>query len=103
MELNNLYDAFTKSYGRIHSQTNKKAFVQDASYCLLCSLEKLDAEGKFEGKADMFFKRTIQKAKVVTSVDTASEALAVSLNEKANVDLEYMSSLTSKSKEEVIQ
>ena len=103
VELNELYDAFIKSYGRIHSQTNKKAFVQDASYCLLCSLEKLDAEGKFEGKADMFFKRTIQKAEVVTSVDTASEALAVSLNEKANVDLEYMSSLTSKSKEEVIQ
>ena len=103
VELNELYDTFTKSYGRIHSQTNKKAFVQDASYCLLCSLEKLDEEGKFQGKADMFFKRTIQKAEVVTSVDTASEALAVSLNEKANVDLEYMSSLTSKSKEEVIQ
>ena len=100
-ELNELYDAFSKKYGLINSQTNKRAFNQDSSYCLLCSLEKLDDEGNFKGKADMFSKRTIKKAEVVTSVDTASEALAVSLGEKARVDLAYMSELTGKSEEEV--
>ena len=101
VELNELYDAFSKKYGLINSQTNKRAFNQDSSYCLLCSLEKLDDEGNFKGKADMFSKRTIKKAEVVTSVDTASEALAVSLGEKARVDLAYMSELTGKSEEEV--
>jgi len=100
-ELNELYDAFSKKYGLINSQTNKRAFNQDSSYCLLCSLEKLDDEGNFKGKADMFSKRTIKKAEVVTSVDTASEALAVSLGEKARVDLAFMAELTGKSEEEV--
>ena len=100
-ELNELYDAFSKKYGLINSQTNKRAFNQDSSYCLLCSLEKLDDEGNFKGKADMFSKRTIKKAEVVTSVDTASEALTVSLGERARVDLTYMSELTGKSEEEV--
>ena len=95
-ELNSLYDAFSKKHGLINSQTNKRAFNQDSSYCLLCSLEKLDDEGNFKGKADMFTKRTIKKAEVVTSVDTASEALAVSLSEKAKVDLDYMAELTGK-------
>ena len=95
-ELNSLYDAFSKKHGMINSQTNKRAFNQDSSYCLLCSLEKLDNEGNFKGKADMFTKRTIKKAEVVTSVDTASEALAVSLSEKARVDLDYMAELTGK-------
>ena len=96
-ELNSLYDAFSKKYGLINSQTNKRAFNQDGSYCLLCSLEKTDEEGKFVGKADMFTKRTIKKAEVVTSVDTATEALAVSLSEKARVDLDYMAGLSGKS------
>ena len=100
-ELNELYEAFTKKFGLINSQTNKRAFHQDSSYCLLCSLEKLDEEGNFKGKADMFSKRTIKKAEIVTSVDTASEALAVSLGEKARVDLAYMSELTGKSEAEV--
>ncbi len=95
-ELKSLYDAFSKKHGLINSQTNKRAFNQDSSYCLLCSLEKLDDEGNFKGKADMFTKRTIKKAEVVTSVDTASEALAVSLSEKARVDLDYMAELTGK-------
>ncbi len=101
-ELNDRYDGFSTKFGLISSQTNKRAFNQDSSYCLLCSLEKLDDEGKFEGKADMFTKRTIKRAEVVTSVDTASEALAVSLSEKAKVDLEYMSELAGKSKEDIV-
>ncbi len=93
-ELNRLYDSFTKKHGLINSRSNKRAFSQDSSYCLLCSLEKLNDEGNFVGKADMFTKRTIKKAEVITSVDTASEALAVSLSEKAGVDLDYMAELT---------
>ena len=100
-ELNQLYDDFSKKFGLISSQTNKRAFNQDSSYCLLCSLERLDDEGDFIGKADMFTKRTIKKQEVVTSVDTASEALAVSLSETAGVDLAYMSELTGKSEEEI--
>lgn len=100
-ELNQLYDDFSKKFGLISSQTNKRAFNQDSSYCLLCSLERLDDEGNFIGKADMFTKRTIKKQEVVTSVDTASEALAVSLSEKAGVDLAYMSQLAGKSGEEI--
>lgn len=100
-ELNQLYDDFSKKFGLISSQTNKRAFNQDSSYCLLCSLEKLDDEGNFIGKADMFSKRTIKKQEVVTSVDTASEALSVSLGEKAGVDLPYMSQLANKSEEEI--
>ena len=101
-QLNDLYDSFAKDYGRIYSQTNKRAFHQDSSYCLLCSLEKQDEEGNFLGKADMFTKRTIKKAEVVTSVDTASEALAVSLAEKAAIDFEYMSELSGKDKDTLI-
>ena len=102
-ELNELYDDFSVKYGLINSQTNKRAFNQDSSYCLLCSLEKLDDEGNFKGKADMFSKRTIKKAEVVTSVDTASEALAVSLGEKAKVDLPYMEELTGKDIDTLIE
>ena len=101
-QLNDLYDSFAKDYGRIYSKTNKRAFHQDSCYCLLCSLEKQDEEGNFLGKADMFTKRTIKKAEVVTSVDTASEALAVSLAEKAAIDFEYMSELSGKDKDTLI-
>lgn len=101
-QLNDLYDSFAKDYGRIYSKTNKRAFYQDSSYCLLCSLEKQDEEGNFLGKADMFTKRTIKKAEVVTSVDTASEALAVSLAEKAAIDFEYMSELSGKDEDTLI-
>ncbi|MEZ3502048.1 MAG: helicase SNF2, partial [Lachnospiraceae bacterium] len=102
-ELNQLYDDFSKKFGLLNSQTNRRAFNQDSSYCLLCSLENLDDEGNFLGKADMFSKRTIKKQEVVTSVDTASEALAVSLSERAGVDLAYMSELAGKSAEEIIK
>ena len=102
-QLNDLYDSFAKDYGRIYSKTNKRAFYQDSSYCLLCSLEKQDEEGNFLGKADMFTKRTIKKAEVVTSVDTASEALAVSLAEKAAIDFEYMSELSGKDEDTLIE
>ena len=101
-QLNDLYDSFAKDYGRIYSKINKRAFHQDSSYCLLCSLEKQDEEGNFLGKADMFIKRTIKKAEVVTSVDTASEALAVSLAEKAAIDFEYMSELSGKDEDTLI-
>ena len=100
-KLNDLYDAFEKKHGRINSRTNKSAFNQDSSYSLLCSLEKFDSEGNFKEKADMFTKRTIKRAEVVTSVDTASEALAVSLSEKARVDLPYMAGLAGKSEQEI--
>ncbi len=99
--MNQLYDAFSKKYGLLNATANKRAFNQDASYSLLSSLEKLDDGGNFKGKADMFTRRTIKKQEVVTSVDTASEALAVSLGEKARVDLAYMSELSGKSEEEV--
>lgn len=100
-ELNELYDAFSKKFGLINSRTNMRAFNEDSSYCLLCSLELLDDEGNFKGKADMFTKRTIKKQEVVTSVDTASEALVVSPSEKAKVDVPYMAELTGRSEEEV--
>ena len=90
-QLNDLYDDFVKENGRIVSKTNKRAFHQDSSYCLLCSLEKLDEEGNFLGKADMFSKRTIKKTEVVTSVDTASEALATGnpyIKEKMDLDIQ---------------
>ena len=102
-ELNQLYDDFSEKFGLLNSQGNKRAFHQDSGYCLLCSLEKLDEEGNFIGKADMFTKRTIKKHEVVTSVDTASEALAVSLSEKGGIDLFYMSQLADKSAEEIIK
>lgn len=100
-ELNELYDAFSKKYGLINSRANSSAFNQDDSYYLLTSLEKIDDEGKFAGKADMFSKRTIRQKVIVTSVDTASEALALSLAEKTVVDMEYMCELTGKTEEEI--
>ncbi len=92
-ELNRLYDLFTKKHGLINSRSNKRAFSQDSSYCLLCSLEKLDDEGNFGGKADMFTKRTIKKAEVITSVDTASEALADSEKESQS-DIEEVQEMS---------
>ncbi len=101
--LNRLYDAFTKKYGLINSRGNYLAFAADESYFLLCSLEVLDDEGKFKRKADMFTKRTIKPHREVTFVETASEALALSIGEKARVDLEYMARLTCRSEEEIIR
>ena len=92
-ELSALYDEFTKKFGLINSQTNKRAFNQDSSYCLLCSLEVLNEDGTLKCKADMFTKRTIKRQETVTSVDTPFEALAVSMSEKACVDIRYMESL----------
>ena len=100
-ELNELYDAFSAKYGLINSRANSSVFNSDSSYYLLCSLEVIDDEGNFKRKADMFSKRTIRQRSVVTSVDTASEALALSLAEKAGVDMGYMSSLTGKSEDEL--
>ena len=100
-ELNRLYDDYTKKYGLLSSRGNSLAFGEDASYCLLCSLEVLDGEGNLKRKADMFTKRTIRPHEAVTSVDTASEALAVSISEKARVDMEYMAELSGKSEEEL--
>ena len=101
-KLNQLYDKFTKEYGLINSRANENAFSNDSSYFLLCSLEKLDGEGKFIGKADMFTKRTIKAKKEVKEVDTSDEALILSIQEKAKVDLDYMSELTGKDKETII-
>ncbi len=100
-ELNRLYDNFADKYGRINSRANSSAFSSDSAYFLLTSLEILDDEGNFIRKADMFSKRTIRKKVVIERVDTASEALAISLAEKAEIDMEYMSQLTGKSEEEL--
>ena len=101
--LNRLYDGFTKQYGLINNRGNYLAFASDESYFLLCSLEVLDDEGNFKRKADMFTKRTIKPHREITSVETASEALALSIGEKARVDLPYMEQLTGKPKEEIIK
>ena len=101
--LNRLYDGFTQQYGLINSRGNYLAFASDESYFLLCSLEVLDDEGNFKRKADMFTKRTIKPHREITSVETASEALALSIGEKARVDLPYMEQLTGKPKEEIIK
>lgn len=100
-KLNTLYDRFTAKYGLINSRGNKLAFSEDSSYCLLCSLEVLDEQGGLKRKADMFTRRTIRPHVAVTSVDTASEALAVSISEKARVDMDYMAELSGKSPEEL--
>ena len=100
-ELNRLYDEFSGKYGLINDRGNRLAFSDDSSYYLLCALEVLDEDGKLERKADMFTKRTIKPHEAVTSVDTASEALAVSIAEKARVDMEYMAQLTGKPMEEI--
>lgn len=99
--LNSLYDSFTASYGLINSRGNSMAFSEDSSYFLLCSLEIVDEDGNLERKADLFTKRTIRSHKPAEKVDTASEALAVSIGEKARVDMEYMEKLTGKSEEEL--
>ena len=99
--LNELYDKFTAKYGLINSRANKSAFGEDASYHLISALEILDENGNLERKADMFTKRTIKPHKEITSVDTSSEALAVSIGEKASVDIEYMKLLTGKSEDEI--
>ena len=99
-ELNRVYDSFTAKYGLLSSNANKRAFSMDSSYCLLTSLEFLDEKGELKRKADIFTKRTIRRAEPVTSVDTASEALAVSIGEKAKVDIPYMMELTEKTEEE---
>lgn len=101
--LNRLYDAYTAKYGLINSRGNYLAFASDESYFLLCSLEVLDDEGNFKRKADMFTKRTIKPHREVTSVETASEALALSIGEKARVDLPYMEQLTGKTQVELVQ
>lgn len=101
--LNRLYDVYTAKYGLINSRGNYLAFASDESYFLLCSLEVLDDEGNFKRKADMFTKRTIKPHREVTSVETASEALALSIGEKARVDLPYMEQLTGKTQAELVQ
>jgi N12 class adenine-specific DNA methylase len=102
-KLNELYDDFEKKYGLINSRGNSTAFSEDSSYCLLCSLEVLDDEGNFIRKADMFSKRTIKQKTVIQSVDTASEALAVSLAEKVKIDMPFMCELTGKTEEELFE
>ena len=101
-ELNTLYDGFTAKHGLINSRANALAFAEDSSYYLLCSLEELDEDKNLKRKADMFTRRTIRAHEAVTSVDTASEALALSISEKACVDMEYMAQLTGRSQDELI-
>ena len=101
--LNRLYDSYTEKYGLINSRGNYLAFASDESYFLLCSLEVLDDEGNFKRKADMFTKRTIKPHREVTSVETSSEALALSIGEKARVDLPYMEQLTGKTQDELVK
>ena len=101
--LNRLYDSYTEKYGLINSRGNYLAFASDESYFLLCSLEVLDDEGNFKRKADMFTKRTIKPHREVTSVETSSEALALSIGEKACVDLPYMEQLTGKTQDELVK
>lgn len=101
--LNRLYDNFVKKYGRINSRGNNQAFSEDSSYYLLCSLEITDSKGNFKRKADMFSKKTIKAKKEITKVDTANEALIVSLTEKAKVDMEYMQSITDKTEDELVK
>lgn len=102
-KLNQTYDRFTARYGLISSTANKRAFSQDSSYCLLSSLELLDESGNLKRKADIFTKRTIRKPEPVTSVDTASEALAVSIGERAKVDIPFMAQLSEKTEDEITE
>lgn len=97
--LNHLYDEFTAKYGLLNSRGNNMAFSDDSSYCLLCSLEVLDENGALERKADMFSKRTIRQQEAITSCDTATDALVLSLSEKAMIDMDYMAELTGKNEE----
>ena len=102
-ELDALYDSFTEKYGLINTRANNLAFADDSSYFLLCSLEVLDEENNLKRKADIFTKRTIRPHEAITSVDTASEALALSISEKAHVDMDYMAQLSGKSQEELVE
>jgi N12 class adenine-specific DNA methylase len=102
-ELNALYDSFTAKYGLINARANSLAFSDDSSYCLLCSLEDLDEDKNLRRKADLFTKRTIQPHQVVTSVDTAAEALALSISERAGVDMRYMAQLTGKTEDALVE
>ena len=102
-KLNQTYDTFTEKYGLLNSTANRRAFSQDSSYCLLASLEFLDEEGRLKRKADIFHKRTIRKAEPIERVDTASEALALSLAERAKIDLSFMTELTGKPEAEIIE
>ena len=101
-ELNRLYDVHASVYGLINSPANRKVYAQDSGYYMLCSLEKVDEKGVFLGKADMFFKRTIRNQSVITHAETATEALTLSIGERAHVDLAYMAELTGKEQEELI-
>lgn len=103
IKLNRLYDDFSKKHGLINSSANAKAFSEDSSYYLLCSLEILNEQGELDKKADMFTKRTIKQHSQVTAVDTASEALAVSISEKACVDVPFMSELTGKTEQQLFE
>lgn len=100
-KLNTIYDNFSKKFGLINSSANAKAFSEDSAYYLLCSLEVINEQGELERKADMFTKRTIKQKSQITSVDTASEALAVSISEKAKVDMPFMSELTGKTEQQL--
>ena len=103
LKLNSLYDSFTKTYGIINSRANEKAFNEDSSYYLLCSLEIINENKQFIRKADMFTKRTIKPHKVVTQVNNSVDALIISISEKAKVDMEYMSNLTGKTEQELVR
>ena len=103
LKLNEVYDRFAKEYGIINSRANEKAFSNDSSYFLLCSLEKLDGEGNFISKADIFNKRTIKAKKQILSVDTPDEALILSIQNKAKVDLEYMQKLCNLDKDKIVE
>ena len=103
VRMNTLYDSFVKKHGSINTRANRRVFSSDSSYSLLCSLEKLNENGEVVGKADMFYKRTIKKHTVATSVDTPAEALALSLGEKAKVDMEYMALLCGKKEDDIIR
>ena len=102
-ELNNIYDEFTKKYGYINTRQNQTAFIEDSSYFLICSLENFDAKGQYIGKADIFTKRTIEPVKVIDKVENANEALTLSIQEKTKVDLDYMSKLLDKQKNEIVE
>lgn len=103
IELNNLYDEFVKKYGYINTRQNQTAFIEDSSYFLICSLENFDSKGQFIGKADIFAKRTIEPIRIIDKAENSNEALILSIQEKTKVDLDYMSKLLNKPKEEIIE
>ena len=103
IELNNLYDEFVKKYGYINTRQNQTTFIEDSSYFLICSLENFDSKGQFIGKADIFTKRTIEPIRIIDKAENSNEALILSIQEKTKVDLDYMSKLLNKPKEEIIE